>query len=379
MEFRKADFPHLSEPEWAAFRRLHASQGDDAMVAQFVPLSPEEQRVTLARFMETELGEALERLRTLEAAPRESSLSTALPPQPSAAPDHGRRNVPLKVDVAKYRGTDRESLPRWLVELDAAVEAWCIDSDARKVTFAMSHLAGRAKTWAFGRRLADENCFLTYKSFKEDLKAAFEPPKTEFRARTEFLSLRQGKRDVMTYAQHARYLVSCVTQDPIDDMTQVNVFMLGLVDGPAKTQLFREYPGTLEDAIAIALREDFSRNQAYVNSATYKPPRTQIAHEFDTAEPMDLSEAEAEAQTTTSTSEEEAEALDYAQTSQTTSKHVLCSRCQQRGHWSYECVAPYPVPRKKQQPGRKGQPWWRGKKRTDSKSSSREPKNDKGQ
>lgn len=363
MEFRPADFPHLNAVEWAAFRRMATTQGVDVITNEFVPLDPEGQRATLAHFIEHELTEAQERIRVLEAEKRQTSLSTALPPP---TPDR-KKPVPFKVDVAKYKGTQRESLPRWIVEMDSAIRARCVDGDELKVTYAMSNLAGNAKTWAYGRRMADPNCFLTYEDFKKDLRDAFEPPKTEFRARTEFLHLRQGKRDVMTYAQHARYLVSCVTEDPIDDATQVSVFMTGLEDGPAKSQLFREFPSTLEEAISRALQEEFSRNQAYVNSASYKPPKMSVAPPFDTTEPMDLSSAQ------------EAEDFAYAQSSQSAPKKVVCSRCQKTGHWSYECLAPRPVPRRNNQQGGKSQPW-RGKRRSGSQNQQRpEAKNEKSQ
>ena len=202
--------------------------------------------------------------------------------------------------------------------------ARCIEDDAMKVAFAMSNLAGRAKTWAFGRRLADATAFSSYRELTKELKATFEPPKSEFRARTEFLAIKQGKRDIQAYCQYARYLVSCIVEDPIDETTQVVTFMTGLTDGPVKTYLFREYPVTLEDAISIALQEEFSLQQAYVHSSTYRPPRSKQMNEYgDGPEPMDLSEAELRA----------------------ASFDGACHRCQKQGHHAYECMAPAPVPR----------------------------------
>eukprot|EP00644_Phytophthora_capsici_P000811 jgi/Phyca11/108976/e_gw1.16.156.1 len=113
-----------------------------------------------------------------------------------------------------------------------------------KVAFAMSCLGGRARSWAYGRRLSDPTCFGTYEGFKEELKLAFEPPKNEFRSRAEFLDLQQGKDDVHSYAQRARYLVSNIVANPVDEATKVVTFMKGLRDGPVKTYLFREYPNS---------------------------------------------------------------------------------------------------------------------------------------
>ncbi len=68
----------------------------------------------------------------------------------------------------------------------------------------MSNLAGQAKTWAFGKRLSDHTCFNTYTIFRNELRQAFEPPKSEFGARSEFLDLKQGKRDIHIYTQNHR-------------------------------------------------------------------------------------------------------------------------------------------------------------------------------
>ncbi|KAG2763325.1 hypothetical protein PC118_g25851 [Phytophthora cactorum] len=106
----------------------------------------------------------------------------------------------------------------------------------------MSCLGGRARSWAYGRRLTDATCFGTYAEFKEELRQAFESPKNEFRSRAEFLDLQQGKHDVHAYAQRARYLVSNIVTNPMDEATKVVTFMKGLRDVPVKTYLFREYP-----------------------------------------------------------------------------------------------------------------------------------------
>ncbi|KAG3069586.1 hypothetical protein PI125_g23180 [Phytophthora idaei] len=93
----------------------------------------------------------------------------------------------------------------------------------------MSCLGGRARSWAYGRRLTDATCFGTYEEFKEELRQAFEPPKNEFRSRAEFFDLQQGKHDVHVYAQRARYLVSNIVTNPMDDvMGQVCAHYFGL-------------------------------------------------------------------------------------------------------------------------------------------------------
>ncbi|KAF1317464.1 reverse transcriptase, partial [Globisporangium splendens] len=198
------------------------------------------------------------------------------------------RVAPLKLDVSPYRGGENEPLARWFVELDAAITARQLRDPSQQVLFAMSNLAGRAKSWAYGKRLADLNCFPSYDHFKTELKKAFEPPQSEFRARAEFLKLRQGRFDLHSYAQRASYLVSSIVDEPIDVPTQVVTFMTGLSDGPIRNQLFREYPKTLDEAIERAMQEEFSIKQAKFHGFASRPMRqSNVVH--DGPKPMDIS------------------------------------------------------------------------------------------
>jgi len=335
-----SDFPHLSREEWGALQRMADNVGADTVGAMLTTLDQSAQRASILTFMQRETAERQQRVaseqqhlveqfqqQVAELHQRISLLTDRQQP-PQVVTEREPRVDSLKVDVSKYRGSENESLLRWLVELDAAMIARRIRDPLMQVTFAMSNLAGRAKTWAFGRRLANSSCFSTYEEFKMELRHAFEPPKTEFRARSEFLRLAQGKRDIHAYSQHARYLVSCVVSNPIDEQTQVVTFITGLNDGPIKTYLFREYPETMEEAIALAIQEDFSLNQARVHSASYRPPKARTPSAFDSAEPMDLSVIESVKPRT-----------------QSSKRQQRCNRCQRLGHFAYECMAPKPVSR----------------------------------
>uniref|UniRef100_K3WTI1 Retrotransposon gag domain-containing protein n=1 Tax=Globisporangium ultimum (strain ATCC 200006 / CBS 805.95 / DAOM BR144) TaxID=431595 RepID=K3WTI1_GLOUD len=109
----------------------------------------------------------------------------------SATPVTTMRVAPLKLDVSPYRGGENEPLARWFVELDASITARQLRDPIQQVLFAMSKLAGRAKSWAYGKRLAEPHCFYDLGDFKRELKKAFKPPQSEFRTRAEFLKLRQ--------------------------------------------------------------------------------------------------------------------------------------------------------------------------------------------
>ncbi|OWZ01314.1 reverse transcriptase, partial [Phytophthora megakarya] len=156
----------------------------------------------------------------------------------------------------------------------------------------------------------------TYEIFKEELKLVFETPRNDFRSRAEFLDLQQGKHDVHSYAQRARYLVSNVVTDPMDEATKVVTFMKGLRDGSVKTYLFRVYPSTLEPAITIAMHEEFSLRQGKLQTNVPHPPRPAVKTEGP--EPMDLSYASAVGQQKNKGSD------------------VRCFRCGNMGHYAHE-------------------------------------------
>ncbi|KAF1313193.1 reverse transcriptase, partial [Globisporangium splendens] len=309
------DCLHLSNLEWSALQRLGKVVGENALFAILATCPPEQHRLTAIGFLQKEA----------EDRGRETTRAVAAQVQPP-------RLKAVKFDVAKYGGGDKEPLLRWFVEIDAAIRSGQIHDPEQQVDFAMSKLAGRAKSWAFGRRMADHHCFRTLAEFKSDIRAAFEPPKSEFRTRTEFLEIRQDRRDLHAYIQHARYLVSSIVSEPIDMATQVVTFMKGLTDGPVKTYLFREYPETLEQAIALALQEDFSAKQARLHAnplraAQFRHAKPSLRN--NGAEPMDLS---------------------LVQTSTVRKKTVdkrkqRCHRCHRLGHFSYECRATQPAPR----------------------------------
>ncbi|KAG3010392.1 hypothetical protein PC121_g16068 [Phytophthora cactorum] len=297
----RADCPHLSDPEWEALQRLATVIGEAAVATMLRMLSPTEQHGVALGFIVKEQRDA--------AAATTTTASSGTTP----------RMQSLKLHVSNYVGKEGEPLLRWLVEVDTGIAAQRILGEPSKVAFAMSCLGGRARIWAYGRWLTDATCFGTYADFKEKLRQEFEPPKNGFRSRAEFLDLQQGKHDVHAYAQRARYLVSNIVTNPIDEATKVVTFVKDLRDGPVKTYLFREYPSTLEAAITLAMQEEFSLRQAKLHVNVPRMARPVIR--TGGPEPMDLSNTTAAGHQLRSNSS------------------VRCFRCEYTGQFAHECTA----------------------------------------
>uniref|UniRef100_A0AAV1VCS0 CCHC-type domain-containing protein n=2 Tax=Peronospora matthiolae TaxID=2874970 RepID=A0AAV1VCS0_9STRA len=322
-------YSHLSDVEWDAVERMGSTMGIHAVSVMLEALNRDAQHATIAKFIQNELDAEREKVALLhqqgsqqaELLREQGAQQFELLRQQQAAAGgsmHSRRPETLKIDISKARR---------------------IDDGDMQVAFAQSNLAGRAKTWALGLKLHDPYAFGSLEVFKSRLRQTFEPPRAEFRARTELLKLKQGKRDVHAYAQHIRHLTSCISFNPVDEHTLVSVFMQGLADGPVKTHLFRLELDSLEQAISIAEQEDFSLRQARASSTSYRQPRR---YDNGGPEPMELCYVESE----------KARSTGYK-------KLQRCNRCQKTGHYAYECSAPRPVSRdtgrSDRPPMRKGQ------------------------
>ena len=338
-------FNHLSDLEWSAVGRMSSTVGETAISAMLESLDRDQQHAAIARFIQNELvaerekvallhqqgSQQAEQLRELGAQQtellRQQQLHAAV-----GGTTPARRPEVMKVDISKYRGVPEDSLLLWFVELDRALRARRVDDEQMKLTFAQTYLAGHAKTWSLALESSDPNVFGSLEDFKTRLRQTFEPPRAEFRARSELLKLKKGKRDVHAYAQHIRLLASSITANPVHEHTLITVFMQGLAEGPVRSHLFRLELNTLEEAISAAEQEDFSMRQAHASSNSYRPPRRQ---EIGGPEPMDLCYVESERPRSTSNK-----------------RLQRCNRCQKLGHYAYECSAPRPVPNSTERNGR---------------------------
>lgn len=295
-----SDFPGMSSEEFRAVARMYESIGT-SLFKQFLTLSATEQSQTVKRFMEDE--------RIKADALYKQALTNA-----------SSQNKSLKLNVSNYSGSESENLIRWFTELDMSINVRGMPFEEHKVAYAMSLLSGRAKNWAYGCRMQDPKCFPTYDNFKQSLELAFQPPKCEFRLKSQLLDTKQGTRNLYEYIQEMRYLISGIVQNPVDENTLVSIFMKGLKSGPVRNQLFREYPKTFENAVALAMQEEFSRTQAIVTVPHMrKPERDPNA--------MDCSSIRTNG---------------VPNTRLTDKSKMACHRCGKMGHFARTCFAARP-------------------------------------
>ncbi|KAG2912887.1 hypothetical protein C6341_g19577 [Phytophthora cactorum] len=104
----RADFPHLSGPEWEALQRLATVIGEAAVATMLQTLSPTEQHGVALGFIVKEQRDAAVAMTTTASS----------------------RTTPRAVI---------ETAPRHIFD------------DPSKVAFAMSCLGGRARSWSYGR------------------------------------------------------------------------------------------------------------------------------------------------------------------------------------------------------------------------------------
>lgn len=328
-------FPHLSGEERQVVSRMAESLGTDAAV-ELLRASPETHAPRIAAFVAFEHAArqsgaqaastaAEQRFEQADVETRarfaafEQHTRTAIEAAVAAAMAAGRqmdrasaqvngatsRRKPVKLDVAKYRGTSQENLAHWLLSVKTAGTALLIEDEDLLVAFAISHLAGRAKDWSYAKLMENERAFPTWDSLKSQLRAAFQPANAEMQFKARLLTCRQGKRSLHDYVQELRYLNAAVASDPLSEATKITIFMQGLEQGPARMQLYRQIPATLDEAFQVALMEEHAALSARGISSV-PPPRS-----GEGPTPMDLN---------------------TAQTSD-----IRCFNCGRNGHMARDC------------------------------------------
>ena len=150
-----------------------------------------------------------------------------------------RRQKSLKLEISKYHEVESDSLLRWFVEVESAIEARCIDNERTQVAFSKSYLAGDARSWPRISSYTIQTFFGSLDIFKTLLSETFEPPRAEFRTLSEPPDIKQGKRKIHAYSQHVRYLASCMVVKSMSEFVKITIFkVLQMV--PSEATCFAE-------------------------------------------------------------------------------------------------------------------------------------------
>ncbi|POM79216.1 Pol protein [Phytophthora palmivora] len=227
----RGEFPHLTDSQFESVRKMVGIFGGDAL-RSLAAATPAEQVERIEAFNTYERG-LIAHVQGLLAPVAEMK-----PAQPK----------PLGLKVNTYEGKEGENLHFWVRGVELAMDAAQISTERLRVAFALSNLGGRAKTWA----------------------AAFLPANYEYRQRSRFLACKQGKRELHEYIQEMRVLAASLVGNPLPERIKVTVFMDCLKVDPSRTQLFRVHTNTMEEAIQIALQEEYSYRQARTPTSVWQ-------------------------------------------------------------------------------------------------------------
>jgi hypothetical protein len=139
-----------------------------------------------------------------------------------------------------------------------------------------------------------DTAFPSWDELKRQLSRVFSPPNQVYRVRSRFLSTRQGKKELVDFVQELRTLIAAMAVDPLPEVVTVTVFMEGLRNGMARTEVFRIHPTSFEEAVNVALNAELKFKSARLGWTASQASSSGVSDASNCAVPMDLSYAEDE-------------------------------------------------------------------------------------
>ncbi|POM58827.1 Gag protein [Phytophthora palmivora] len=204
----RAEFPHLTDSQFESVRKMVGIFRGDAL-RSLAAATPAEQ---------------VERIEAFDTAFR--SRAEAAGP---VAEMKQSQPKPLRLKVKPYEGKEGENLHFWVREVELAMDAALISTERLRVAFALSNLG-----------------------------VAFLPANYEYRQRSRFPAYKQEKLELLEYIQQMRGTPYPNTSNLKSD--GVN----GWPDGGsiAQATVPRIHASTIEQAIQVALQEEYRHRQA---------------------------------------------------------------------------------------------------------------------
>lgn len=132
---------------------------------------------------------------------------------------------------------------------------WDFPSDRAKVAFMISHLTGKARSWATAEWSRDSPLCNSVSEFQAALQKVFEPLCSDREKARELSWIRQGREAVSDYAVRFRTLAS---ESGWNSTALYDVFLKGLA-APIREQLVPlDLPQDLDSLIALAIARRLS-------------------------------------------------------------------------------------------------------------------------
>uniref|UniRef100_M4B7A8 CCHC-type domain-containing protein n=1 Tax=Hyaloperonospora arabidopsidis (strain Emoy2) TaxID=559515 RepID=M4B7A8_HYAAE len=310
-----AQLPHLSQHQKEVTEHMAQELGDQALanllscpLEQHVPQLKQfekfvlGQRMSASKAQSHEVAESISK--THDELLREQDRNKALNRTVESLSARSIQSRLIKMEPPKFDGTAASTIAHWLLAVEQCGVAQPIEDDTRMVSYAMSHLRGKASEWAYSALMAHSKAFPSWVIFKTTIRAMYQPPNNEVLLQARFFSSRQAQRSLQGYVQEMRSLSASISVGLIPEHIKVPTCLNGLQHDPARQTLFRKVPSTMEESIEIALFEQQSYNSASVTP--WQKPTT----ERSAAAPMELGNADG-----------------------------VCYNCDQRGHMMARCYA----------------------------------------